>query len=139
MSAPSVQAVAPVQPVASPHKFELMSGHVQFSVEISNPKLHSKWINEYRGVFNQQKKAYVFLLEYLADVEKAMGLLPGGSGLRNPKHYFPAKLQLDLYSPEGVEPLIKALAALGITYKKQSKIFEGSVTNIDKILPYVAK
>lgn len=99
--------------------------HLQFFCEVPKQQIGS-WIKENNGAYNPGKKAYVFLMSALPNVEKAVGFKAGESGLHDPNQYFPLVLELELLSVAGREALEKALEPLGIKYSKQKRSFHGS-------------
>jgi hypothetical protein len=120
-------------------KWEELAGGMQFAVYIPDAKTNSKWINDLRGVFDQKKQAYVFLMSNLAKVEEALGLQPGKSGLRDPNHFFNIRLRGDVYTAGKFEDFEKEMKAKGFVWRKQTKCFEGDLANIGEIVDAIAK
>jgi len=100
--------------------------HLSFFCEVPKQQIGG-WIKENNGAYNPGKKAYVFLMSTLANVEKAVGFKPGESGLHDPNQYFPLVVEMEILSVEGREALEKQLEPLGIKWSKQKRIFQGSV------------
>ncbi len=126
-------ASAPEEP--STPIFALFDGGDQFYVTIP-PALHGKWVSQYRGSYNQGKRAYTFLMKYLSEVERSLGLKTGESGLKDPKYYVKIIFQGELYAPSGAEKLKEKVEGLGATWKRQNKAFVASIAHYDELKPF---
>ncbi len=115
--------------------FEKSSSGTSFFVKVTSDK--KDLIKKLGGTWNQKKKAYVFLTSYLQRVEKALGLEPGESGIKDPNRYFPVVFTGELREDKGRVALEKALAEFGFKWNKQRKQFEGSVGKLKDIESYV--
>lgn len=116
--------------------FALLPGGDEFSVTISNEK-HGKWVHKLKGQYYQATRSYHFLMLHLAEVEKELGLAVGESGLRDPKTYSKLCLMGEVYSAAGLEELRKKLEPFGITYKRQTKTFQGPLTSLESVKPFM--
>ena len=118
--------------------FKECRGGKQFFVTIPN-NLRGKWMDALAPAYNQGKKAYVFSMTQISDVEKGLGLATGESGLRDPTKYFHVTFDGEFYSEAGFDALKEYLADKGFTWRQQYKRFEGSLSNLEAVKDKVAK
>lgn len=121
-------AAEPKQPM-----FNLLPGGIEFSVFIPDAKTHHSWIVQHHGSFNQQTKEYSFMMSHLSQVEANLGLPPGGSTLRDPKHYFTITLKGDVYTDGSFNALVATMKEHGVTWNKHNNSFEGSLKDYAKV------
>jgi len=143
-----VPAPAPVQAVAAAEApqveetvapvFSLCSGGLEFFVTIPS-SLQGKWIAKLNGNYNQGKKSYTFLLTHLSEVEKELKLVPGASGLKDPRLHYSVVLRGSVFGADGLAEMKKVLEPLGFVYKRQTHTFEGPLENAPKLQALIQK
>lgn len=115
--------------------FALTSSGTSFFVTV--PPVKRDIIKKLGGSWNQSKKAYVFLTSKLTSVEKALGLEPGESGIKDPTRYFPTIFIGEFRNDKGFDAMVKSAGEYGFKWNKQRKHFEGPMENQDKVKEWI--
>jgi hypothetical protein len=118
--------------------FTPAAGGLQFYVTIPKERSHEKWIKKLGGTYFQRLKAYTFLRSDIAEVEKELGVVPGTSGIRDPRNHHTVVLTGMVYAETRKEATTK-LAEHGFTWNKARGCFEGSIDAYDKISGMLSK
>jgi len=118
--------------------FTPAAGGLQFYVTIPKDRSSEKWIKKLGGTYFQRLKAYTFLRSDITEVEKELGVVPGTSGIRDPRNHHAVVLNGLVYAETRKEAGEK-LAEHGFVWNKARGCFEGPVDAYPKIASMLSK